>query len=325
MADDHYVAQTYLKHFASSSGLLRAYRKSDTASFPCRPRDICKEPNGDIIPDFLSEPQYLGQYRSEFERVWNHGIHALEGRSLNMQDKLYIAGYWAQLLVCTPTWTRAAIKTSDLMASNTIAAYCEIKAQRGEPDAVLEAAMEEVKRGDITINTERDYVRAHSAQNVLEFAWALYNSQWDVFENNTEIEFLTSDNPASCEDQGERWRMPGSSTSFIRYLPVTPRLCLMCDLTPLPPRIRDATPDFSKKPFKTVRGGQVGQGIVEQVNMWTVKCAEDLVLTTGESNYARDLTARYARFGIDSEVTRFPTSRGYLLSNRTRCIERKDK
>ena len=323
MADDHYVAQTYLKHFASSSGLLQAYRKSDAASFPCRPKDICKEPDGDIIPDFLSEPEYLGQYRSEFERVWNHGIEALRQHSLDMQDKLYIAGYWAQLLVCTPTWTRVAIKTSDELLINTIAAHCEIKSQVGRPDKVLEAAMAEVERGDITVNTERDYVRAHSAQSVLKYAWALYNTQWDVFENDTEVEFLTSDNPASCEDQGERWRMPGSPSTFIRYLPVTPRLCLTCDLTQLPPWIREATPDFSKEPFKKVRGGRVGQGIVERVNMWTVKCAEDLVLTTGESGYARDLTARYARFRVDSEVRRFPTARGYLLCNRTRCIERK--
>ena len=29
MARDHYLAKTYLKHFAGSDGMLRVYRKSD--------------------------------------------------------------------------------------------------------------------------------------------------------------------------------------------------------------------------------------------------------------------------------------------------------
>jgi hypothetical protein len=77
MRDDHYVAQTYLQHFAGPSGMLRAYRKSDGTTFPCKPRDICHEPNGDIIPDFLSEPGYLGEYRAGFEPLWNSGVAAL--------------------------------------------------------------------------------------------------------------------------------------------------------------------------------------------------------------------------------------------------------
>jgi hypothetical protein len=72
MKDDHYVAQTYLKHFAGPSGMLRAYRKSDGHSFPCWPKDICHESDGDILHDFLSDPAYLGEFRKAFEPMWNH-------------------------------------------------------------------------------------------------------------------------------------------------------------------------------------------------------------------------------------------------------------
>ncbi len=34
---DHYVAETYLRHFAGPLGMLRAYRKSDGTTFPCWP------------------------------------------------------------------------------------------------------------------------------------------------------------------------------------------------------------------------------------------------------------------------------------------------
>ncbi len=61
MAKDHYVAKTYLEHFlGSGETLLHAYRKSDGKYFPCRPKDICREWNGDIVPDFLSNPNLLG-------------------------------------------------------------------------------------------------------------------------------------------------------------------------------------------------------------------------------------------------------------------------
>ncbi len=50
---------------------------------------ICHEPNGDIIPDFLSEPGYLGEYRAEFEPLWNHAVDALKRWSPDMRDKLH--------------------------------------------------------------------------------------------------------------------------------------------------------------------------------------------------------------------------------------------
>jgi hypothetical protein len=71
MPRDHYVAQTYLKHFVGEDGLLRAYRKSDGRRFPCRPRDVCHEWHGDVIEEFLSDPAALAKYR----KVLNlHGI-----------------------------------------------------------------------------------------------------------------------------------------------------------------------------------------------------------------------------------------------------------
>lgn len=291
MQDDHYVAQTYLRHFAGPSGMLRAYRKSNGATFPCRPRDICHEPGGDIIPDFLSEPGYLGDYRAGFEPLWNSGVAALEARSLDMRDKLHIAGYWAQLLVCTPTWTRVAVEISNHNVINTVSAYNTISAERGEPDEKLSAAIEDVEHGEITVQTEADFVRAEIARSVLKFAWSLYNADWDVYENDTGTEYLTSDNPASFEDQGDTWGPPGR-VPFVRYLPVTPRLCLTCDLTRNPGSFMHTEQDFTKEPTGTIQGGFVDLETVQRINTCTAKCAEDLVFGSVESDYARDVTAR---------------------------------
>jgi hypothetical protein len=69
MAHDHYVAKTYLKHFGdpAAGGMLRAYRKSDRAEFPCWPADVCREWEGDLNRSWLQEPTLLGQYRKMFE------------------------------------------------------------------------------------------------------------------------------------------------------------------------------------------------------------------------------------------------------------------
>jgi len=321
--DDHYVAQTYLRHFAGPSGMLRAYRKPDGRTFPCRPKDICHEPDGDIIPDFLSEPGYLGEYRAGFEPLWNRGVAALKARTLDMRDKLHIAGYWAQLLVCTPTWTRVAIKISNHNAINTVAAYNMISTERGKPDEKLSAAIEDVERGEIIVQTEADFVRANSAQSVLKFAWALYNADWDVYENDTGTEYLTSDNPASFEDQGDTWGLPGR-VPFVRYLPVTPKLCLTCDLTLNPERFLHTEQDFTKEPKGTIRGGFVNLETVQRINICIAKCAENLVLSSAESEYARDLTSRYSRFRVDTESRKIRERGGFLIANRTRCIESND-
>lgn len=322
MADDHYVAQAYLRNFAGPSGLLRAYRKSDGKTFPCRPRDICAEPDGDVIPDFLAEPGYLGEYRAGFEPAWCRAVDALGRHAPDMSDKLHIAGYWAQLMICTPTRTRALVGMSNQIAARMLNVGSAIEARRGNPDEVLQAALEDLEHGRISLDTEPDFVRAESARSLLKFAWGLYNADWDVFENDTGTEFLTSDNPASFEDQGDEWTPPGVVVPFIRYLPVTPRLCIMCDLSRNPAGWPDKARDFSKEPLGTIRGGPVGRGIVERVNAWTAKCAEDLVLGSAESDYARDLAARYSKFRVETESETFQEAGRHVIAHRTRCIER---
>ncbi len=66
MPRDHYIAQTYLKHFVGTDGMLHAYTKPDVRYFPCHPKDICHEWEGDIMRDFLSDPNLLGKVPQDF-------------------------------------------------------------------------------------------------------------------------------------------------------------------------------------------------------------------------------------------------------------------
>jgi hypothetical protein len=247
MQDDHYVAQTYLKHFAGPSGLLRAYRKSDRHSFPCRPRDICTEPDGDVIRDFLSEPTYLGEFRSAFEPGWNLAVEAIKSRAPDARHKFHIAGFWAALMVFTPTWRRVAVEGYNQYVFNTVRAHNILSTELGKPDQKIEKAIGAVECGAIKIETEPEYVRAQSAISLLRHTWALYNADWDVFESDTELEFITSDNPASHQDQ----EITSGRPPFLRFLPITPRLCMMCDLTRNAERIKNKEPNFQEPPIGT--------------------------------------------------------------------------
>jgi hypothetical protein len=60
---------------------------------------------------------------------------------------------------------------------------------------------------------------------------------------------------------------------------------------------------------------------VQRVNVCVAKCAEDLILCSGESQYVRDLASTYSRFRVESESTRLRTSRGFIIGNRTRSVE----
>ena len=80
MANDHYVARTYLKHWCNPNDghLMRAYRKSDRKQFPCRPADVCHEWDGDLNPDYFTDPAVLGEFRKIFEPKWDPTIASIQ-------------------------------------------------------------------------------------------------------------------------------------------------------------------------------------------------------------------------------------------------------
>jgi hypothetical protein len=71
MANDHFVARTYLKRWCDRDKAqpIQAYRKETGTTFPCWPEAVCAEADGDLNPQYFQEPAVLGQFRSIFEPV----------------------------------------------------------------------------------------------------------------------------------------------------------------------------------------------------------------------------------------------------------------
>src|ERR1051325_11025013 len=111
MALDHFVAQTYLKHWCDPrTGQMRGYKKAIEQNFPCSPKDVCREWNWDINPVFEDNPSLLADFRKAFEPLWNPVVGEVRAGKLTSQEKFILAGYWAQLTTCTPTWHAHAVE-----------------------------------------------------------------------------------------------------------------------------------------------------------------------------------------------------------------------
>ena len=134
MPKDHYVAQTYLRHFADGDGLLHVYRKSDGKYWQSGPKGVCHEWDGDLIRDFVKDEEMLGKYRAIFEPQWNDAITDLTNGVCDAAVKMAIAGYWANLLVCTPAWTRVGVKMLDYNTVHHLRAQDALRTRAGKPD-----------------------------------------------------------------------------------------------------------------------------------------------------------------------------------------------
>src|ERR1700733_11828745 len=91
MSNDHFVAQTYLKHFGNPprGGLMHAYQKSAGQEFPCHPRSVCHEWDGDMNP-LLSSTRFLGDYRKLYEPKWRTSVATLLQNALSNEDRFAI-------------------------------------------------------------------------------------------------------------------------------------------------------------------------------------------------------------------------------------------
>jgi hypothetical protein len=317
---DHYVAQTYLKNFAGSDGLLHAFRKSDGKHFPSRPRDVCHEWNGDLIEDFLSDPAALAKYRKIFEPAWNPAINEITSGPITSINKLAIAGYWANLLVFTPTSRRLDLTAHDRRVIDHLRARDTLSTEAGKPDAELKRILVPFETGEFQVETKPDAMRAMRATQLWKFTWLLYNSNWIVMVNETNTEFLTSDNPVSFDDPGQ-WR--GQRPSLPRYFPLTPRVCLYCDMSEAALTLRrDSEPDFSRTPQGILKRAQIPLRGIREVNRAVVQCAEDLVFSSTDLPSIDSLVKEYARYRVEMDFIEIRKPGSILHGMSTRVRER---
>ena len=198
---------------------MHAYRKSDQSYFPCHPRDVCCEWDGDLNPDFLPErPSLLGDFRSLFEQHWNAGVESLRSRSVGPPEKLAISGYMANLMAGTPAWRRIGVDFHKKELRSYLSFSKKMQERHGGEERLPVKAIEMIERGEITIDIDQDFVRAFITKLMMDFAFHTYHQDWTILQNGTEFPFVTSDNPVAILNSGN-----GPAD---RFLPITPSVCV---------------------------------------------------------------------------------------------------
>jgi len=155
-----------------------------------------------------------------------------------------------------------------------------------------------------------------NATHLSRHAWQLYNADWIVIRNDSETDFITSDNPVAFDDPGP-WH--GGEGGLPRYLTLTPHLCLYGLMDPRAPHDE---PDFTRQPRGIIRRGSIPLHGVERVNRAVARCAEELVISSSKRPAVEALVAECARFKVDVEfIDLRPRPDEFIFGNRTRVLE----
>ena len=318
MAEDHYVAQTYLKHWCDPrTSKLRGYKKATDENFPCSPKDVCREWNWDINPLLEDNPALLADFRKMFEPYWNPTIGAVRSGPLSSEDKFALAGYWAQLTTCTPTWLGQAVEVSKRMLLDFIPAAAEhVGRQRPEDREYIERAIAE---GRIKPNVDDDYIKGILTKQLTKTIILLYQMDWIIFKNVTRVPFITSDNPSSV------FPRRALNAPLVRFLPLAPALAILAIADRSKRREELTLPDLSQPAPGTIRRQIIGRKKnVVKLNRITVMNADQLVVSPTECRAVRRLTRNHRRFGIEADHAQIQMG-GNRLSVSTLVVRQKPK
>ncbi len=172
----------------------------------------------------------------------------------------------------------------------------------GQPDLPVEA-IEMMERGEITVSTDPDYIKAVVTRNLLEHAWFAYNQDWTILTNDTDHPFITSDNPVALLYSGK------VGESVTRFLPITPRLCLSVtyDISRIKPLNKQKPSiDLQKPSLGKTTYEKVNSAGAKYVNRIMAMCAEEMVFSSVASRGVEALVKKYAKYLVDIDYVEFP-------------------
>ena len=299
MPEDHFVARTYLKHFGNpkTGGQLYGYSKSNGAQFPCWPRDVCREWDGDLNKAWLMRiPDLLGQFRKMFEPLWNTAVETLVLGACPPEHRFAIAGYVANLMTCTPAWRRVGVQLYNHHATAYLTFAKRMEEKHGGNSSLPVEGITMLERGEIKLDHDPDYIKAVVTQQLIDSAWMIYHQDWVVLSNPTPYPFLTSDNPVVIKEAADFRQSPE------RFVALAPNLGLLMRTirTTLPP-IALALPRMGEVARRTVDVADA-----KHLNRLVARCAEELVLSsTGSSRAIATLVRNAANFRVETEFVEF--------------------
>jgi hypothetical protein len=316
MAKDHYIAQTYLKHFIDPrlKVLLHVHCKHDLKYFTPTTKDICFEEGWDTNP-YFQDPETVAKYLKIVEPKWNRGVNDIKELLQYEEVKYFMAGYIAVMASCSPT----AVRTSSDSIAEVIASSTNMLAQQmqARPDLFPDAKPlpqekfdQIMESGGLIANVDPKHSHARMIANLVDLQWHLYKSPWLVMVNETESPFLTSDFPVAFY-----YPKPDSQIPY-RYVPISPKFGILIKLSLDPADRKFPKVEMKKYPNTTVDIRDIKHDFVRILNTLTVQGAESLVISDRKEDWITNLIKKNKDWKMDSGVMRMSYKGGSLVTTK---------
>lgn len=300
MADDHYVAQTYLKHFADSSGKLLVYNKQYGNVRPSTAAQICYEVDGSETT--YLQPGAIEDYLEFVENRWNFSVETFASPSVDatayFEAKHVISRYLPYLRLLTP----AGLRTQSAALSSLLKLEMKKLYKAGKippPPPGYEFLMEDIEK-HIAISVDPNYAKALAATAFNNLSKRFYGYSWTRVRNTTEIPFITSDNPICYW-----YRDP--AVVAMTYLPLSPTLGIIINpFTPMPDSEGEAKPE-----------------LVKTLNSLVIKHAEKIVIANSRSTDLQREIVALRNWSYDFETIRSQIGNDEFVRNTWKVSEKK--
>ncbi len=316
MPKDHYVAQTYLKHFLAPElgNLLHAYDKQGLKHFTPTTKNICCAQDWDTNPYFEDE-RAIDKYLRVIEPKWNHGVEDISDLLKYEEVKYFMAGYIAVLVSCTP----ASIRTLTYATEQIIASGGNILAQQMQehperfpetvplPSEIFEKIMD---AGGISAQVDPKHTHARTMQNLVDLQWHFYKSPWMILDNETDSPFLTSDFPVAYYYPKPHAQIP------YRFVPLTPRYAVLIKPSLDKSDRKDPKESFEKYPITEIDIRSVRPEFPKVLNKLTIQGAEQFVISAYDAPWIMKMVKKYRNWKMDSGTVRLPHGNGELIVSR---------
>jgi len=306
MSKDHYVAQTYLKHFLDpgSSGQLHVYKKQDLKYFPSGTKPICKKINWDSNEYFPDNPRLMDEYLKEFEPKWNEAVERISKGISCKKSKYYMSGYIAALTVRTPAMFRQQKKLIEHNLETRRLA--EAKRLQENPDGIedVDELISGLLSPDIKLEIDPEYVKARAMQTLTTLLWTFYRSDWHVLFTNNDMFYLTSDNPSCLLYLDSPLYASG------RFVPITPKLAVIIE-TDINIPMENIPDPAVELPDTLIKFGAIKKKKLHSLNTLVVQSAEEIIISPRRKKSISKLVRKYRNWRVDNTTERITTKKGY--------------
>ena len=269
---DHFVSQTYLKHFGYLGKFVFWHRKKESLVKEVPINSICLERGGDVCENF-ENILALRDILKRIEPSWNFFIEGIINENLNQihddrskNEELSflhkICLFMSYLRSLSPTIRKLAKETNEGIINNF---YLPRFTEHGQ----FKQLHEPIIKGEIKVEVgDTNYYKAQGINFLAEFAEHLYNRTWLILVNTTDVKFITSDTPFISLDNNRL------------YLPLTPTHALI----------------FDKSFSHQIVYHKVSAFDVRRCNREIVKFADDQIISSTEDAGVSKLVEKYRKY-----------------------------